>query len=380
MASRITTFRTLFALVGMIYGVYAARLPALKIQTGMDDADVGFMLLAFGVGSLLGFSMIGRTLRIWSSAQFLRFLQIILPLMLIVMGFSANVVMAIAVAVVLGYFIGSYDVLMNVQGILLEKTTKRRHLTSLHAFYSFGGFAGAGFGSLCAWFDFTPWMTFIAFSAVAYVWVLPNSMRLLPDEEPKADGNSKSADKMSLPIFTFICGLFALCAYITEGCAGEWGSIFLVSEKGADQATAALSFSVFAISMACCRLFGDKLRNMYGDLFVFSSGAVIALVAMSIVLFASHPWVCLAGYALLGVGLFSIVPIAMSRASDGGVSPARSSTVVAFFGYTGLLVVPPVLGNIAKMWSLSTAFLIPLICCVILVVGSIVFRKKRSED
>ncbi len=378
--ARINTFRVVFILVGMIYGVYAARLPGLKLQAELDDAAVGYMLLVFGVGSICGFVAIGKILKVWSTAKFLRILQWTTPLVLIAMGFAYNQIAITVLAAVMGFLIGSYDVLMNVQAILLEKATKKRHLSSMHAYYSFGGFAGAGFGALCAWWDFTPWLTFVAFAVVGYGLVAWVGQDFLPDEKQETDSGNEKKQTAKVPMFTYLCGVFALCAYISEGSAGEWGSIFLVSEKGADQATAALSFSVFAVTMACCRLFGDKLRQMYGDLFVFAAGSVLALFAMSTVLYADHPWVCLAGYALLGAGLFPIVPIAMSRASDGGVPAAKASTIVAFMGYTGLLVIPPVLGNISKVWGLSTAFLIPLACCAILVVGSAALRKKKLTD
>lgn len=374
----VKVFRVAFALVGMLYGVFVSRLPAVKLQAGLDDAQVGFMLLALSCGAVSAFMTIGIILRRFQTREIIVTFEWLLPAAMVFFGFMSDFWGLIAAAAVIGFMIGACDVTMNAQAILLERQTKRRYLSGMHAFYSFGGFLGAGFGSVCAVLTMNAGQTFAAFLVLSYALIVWAGKGLLPDEVSQPTPDRREAKKASgIPLFTFVCGFFALCAYVVEGTVGEWGGIFLVTVKGADEATAGLTFGLFSATVAFLRLFGDKLRQCHGDFTVFSIGSVFAVLGMSIVLMSSHPWGSLTGYVLLGVGLFPTVPIALSRAAaQDGISAAKASAVVSFMGYTGLLVVPPVLGNVAKAYGLDTALMIPLVCCTALLLGSWTLRTK----
>lgn len=375
----VKAFRVAFVLIGMLYGVFVSRLPAVKMQAGLDDAQVGFILLALSCGAVSAFMSIGIILRRFETRKIIVAYEWLLPATMVLFGFLDFFWGLVAVAAAIGFMIGAYDVTMNAQAILLEKQTKRRYLSGMHAFYSVGGFLGAGFGAACAALTMNAWQTFAAFLVVGYALILWAGKGLLPDEasqpEQAGDGAKKSS---SIPLFTFVCGFFALCAYVVEGTVGEWGGIYLVTEKGADEATAGLTYGLFSVTVAAFRLFGDKLRQRHSDFTIFGLGSLFAVIGMSIVLLSTHPWVSLSGYVLLGVGLFPTVPIALSRAaSQDGITASKASAVVSFMGYTGLLVVPPVLGTVAKAYSLGTALIIPLICCTALLLGSWTLRRKK---
>ena len=376
----VKAFRIVFILIGMSYGVFVSRLPAVKIQAALDDAQVGFILLAVSCGAVTAFMCISALLKRLQTRQIITAFQWALPAVMLTVGFLDFFWGLVVAAALMGFMIGAYDVTMNAQAILLEKHTKRRYLSSMHACYSVGGFLGAGFGAACAALTMNAWQTFAAFLVVGYALVLWAGKGLLPDEAPEPKGDNADGQKSSgsVPFFTFVCGFFALCAYIVEGTVGEWGGIYLVTAKGADEATAGLTYGLFSVTVAAFRLYGDKLRQRHSDFTIFGLGSLVAVIGMTTVLMSTHPWVSLFGYVLLGIGLFPTVPIALSRAAaQEGVTAAKASAVVSFMGYTGLLVVPPVLGSIAKAYSLGTALLIPLVCCVALLLGSWTLRRKR---
>ena len=57
---------------------------------------------------------------------------------------------------------GGLNVGMNANGILFERVSGRRVMTSLHAGYSFGGLAGAVAGGLLSRAGVAPWPAFLA--------------------------------------------------------------------------------------------------------------------------------------------------------------------------------------------------------------------------
>lgn len=216
-----------------------------------------------------------------------------LPAVMLSAGFLDSFWGLIALTALMGFMIGAYDVTMNAQAILLEKHTKRRYLSSMHAFYSVGGFLGTGFGAACAALSMNVWQTFAAFLITGYALVLWAGKGLLPDEavQSKSDDVKSQKSSKSVPFFTFVCGFFALCAYIVEGTVGEWGGIYLVTAKGADEATAGLTYGLFSVTVAVFRLYGDKLRQRHSDFTIFGLGSLIAVIGMSTVLLSTHPWV-----------------------------------------------------------------------------------------
>jgi len=73
---------------------------------------------------------------------------------------------------------------------------------------------------------------------------------------------------------------------------------------------------------------------------------VLVAVAPSLV-------VALPGFALLGLGLGVIFPLAFSRAAaEGTVPTGQAIASVATLGYGGLLIGPPLIGAIAALTSL----------------------------
>ncbi len=180
------------------------------------------------------------------------------------------------------------------------------------------------------------------------------------------------------PLFVVMCGILSMLAYSAEGSVAEWGSLLLFTVKGANESTAALVFAVFSTPTVLGRLFGDRLRSHYGDFILTFLGALFSTFGMAIVLFSSNPAICLAGYALMGIGLAPIVPILFSRAgSYPGVSPAKASTVISIFSYSGLLFFPPLLGFMAQRYGLENSLRSILIVCAVITFGTVMLRKPQ---
>ncbi|WP_291435733.1 hypothetical protein [Desulfovibrio sp.] len=61
-----------FICPGLVYGLLTARLPALKTQTGADDAQIGLILLCLGVSGLAALCGSARLIARWGSRAVLR--------------------------------------------------------------------------------------------------------------------------------------------------------------------------------------------------------------------------------------------------------------------------------------------------------------------
>ena len=367
-----------FICPGLAYGLLTSRLPALKNQTGADEAQIGLILLCLGLSSVTALFGSGWLIARWGSVLILRLGSLVLVLAIILCTLASDPALLGLTCVLTGLGMGLVDVSMNTQGIQIERHYTSPCMSLMHAAYSFGGVLGSLAGALFAGLGLSPFIN-AAVVLGAYIcfrpWAAPRLMADMPSERK----TSRLESGYNLPPFVILCGLLAMIAYAVEGSVAEWGSLLLHTVKGASEQTAALVFAAFSTTTVLCRLFGDRLRSTLGDFLLALGGAVLTLCGMSAVLFFSDPAACLVGYALMGAGLAPVVPILFSRAgSYPGVSAGKASAIVSILSYSGLLFFPPLLGFVAHKDGLSDALLIVLAACVILCSGTFILRKSAK--
>ena len=360
-----------FFSLGMTYGQLTARIPALKEQIGASEAIIGLVVFCLGCGSLTGFALMPLLNRFLGSRSILRLSSLGLLISLPLCGLAQSPSGLSAGSAFLGFAFALADVAVNTQAVLFERRIRRHCMSRLHAFYSLGGLAGSVFGACFAALEQTPLTNFMLVSTVALAgWFL--AMRhLLEDTLPK----EQAARRGSVPLLIYFYGLLGVAAFAVEGSCAEWSALLLHSVKGAEESFAALGFGVFSVCIALCRLMGDRLRDRFGDYAVLLLGGLTATAGMSLVLFSPWPLLCLAGYAVTGLGVAPMWPLLLSRIGDRkDIDPQRATTVMATMGYAGLLVIPPSIGGLAGMVGLRNALLLPLGLCLFLTASARLFR------
>lgn len=260
-----------FICPGLVYGLLTARLPALKTQTGADDAQIGLILLCLGVSGLAALCGSARLIARWGSRAVLRLGSLALLFSLPFCGLASTPLSLALACVLVGCGTGLADVAMNTQGIQIERRYHAPCMALMHASYSLGGVMGSLAGALFAALGFSPLVNFIGVLG-GYACFRPLAVpRLQPDGTTEQTARKRAS--RALPFFVVGCGLLAMCTYAAEGSVAEWGSLLLFSVKGADEQTAALVYGAFAGTTVLCRIFTDRLRSRAGDFPLTCGGA-----------------------------------------------------------------------------------------------------------
>lgn len=366
-----------FIMPALAYGTLSARLPALKLLTGAQDAQIGNALLALGCSTLAGLLLCGLIIE-RLSARWLAIGGASLLAIAMTLAALANSWHWLALGCgIAGLGVGLCDVAMNALGIDLEKRRGTLALSFLHGASSVGGVVGSLAGSLCAAIGLSPFFNFLAILGL-WLCLCPLAARQAPADLPGAA--PKSGLKAHFPRFVLLCGLLSLICHIVEGSAAEWGSLLLNTVKHASEKEAALTFACFTGGMVLCRFAADKLREHVSDFLLLLGGSMLGGAGMSLALLVSAPWLCLCGYAIMGLGLAPIVPVLFSRAgATPGISAGHASAIVSVFSYSGMLLFPPFLGYLAQVAGLERALWILPACCLALCVGALPFRAKPRE-
>ena len=362
---------------GLIYGMFTSRMPALSMQTGADEAQIGLILLTLGVSGMVSLALSAWLIDRFTSRTVLRLSAPLLCLALPLAGLAASPLQLGLACAVVGLTMGFVDVSMNTQAIQIEQAYFRPCVSMMHASYSIGGVLGSIAGALFAGLGASTLRNFACVSAL-YFCCYPLTLPHMLADEPQQKGHAQKKNGR-IPLFVLLCGLLSMVAYSAEGSVAEWGSLFLFTVKGTSEFMAALVFGAFCTTMVLGRLVGDRLRCAFGDFPLLLAGAILALLGMSTVLLSPWAALCLLGYALMGLGLAPIVPIFFSRAgSSPGITPGQASAIVSFMGYSGVLVFPPSLGWVAHTMGLSVALLTIPVLCAVLAAGSWAFRTGEK--
>ena len=150
-----------FAVTGLAYGSVMSRMPALKAQASLTDADVGMVLLCMGLGGLCSFPLAGFAISRSSCRRVLTAASLFLIALFPCLGLVSGLFSAACCFALLGFAIGVNDVGINAGSILVESAMRRPVISSMHALYSSGGLLGALFGSCMAALNVPPLGNFL---------------------------------------------------------------------------------------------------------------------------------------------------------------------------------------------------------------------------
>jgi MFS family permease len=139
-----------------------------------------------------------------------------------------------------------------------------------------------------------------------------------------------------------VLGLIAGCTAYGEGAITDWGALHLRETLSATPAMAAAGYAAFSLAMACGRLLGSRLVRSFGATHVLVLGSTLAAIGMLAAALAPAAAVALVGFALVGLGLANVFPLAIARA--GALGGSKGVALASTVGYTGLLGGPPLIG------------------------------------
>ncbi|MFF5141849.1 MFS transporter [Streptomyces sp. NPDC013157] len=344
---------------GFIFAGWVVRIPAIKEQTGASASALGLALLGVSAGAVITMTFTGRLCRRYGSHPVTVACAVLLSLSVALPPLTHSVPALGAVLLVFGSAYGGINVAFNSAAVDLVRALRRPIMPSFHAAFSLGGMLGSGLGSLIAGL-LTPTQHLLCLTAVGLVVTFLAGRTLLrtpppvtpEDDAPRAASTPhRPARRTRLLVVTF--GLIALCTAYGEGAMADWSALHLEQDLGAAPGAAAVGFSCFALAMTVGRLSGTKLLEALGQTRTLVFGGATAAAGMLVGALAPALWAALIGFAITGLGLANLFPVAIERA--GRLAGPDGVAIASTFGYGGMLLGPPAIGFMADWLSLPTA-------------------------
>ncbi len=363
--------RTLFAMLGVLSGVWGAHIPSIKERYAIDEAVLSAVLFSAAVGAVSSVFFAGRFIGHLGArrASLITGLVLCTALGCALLWPTVHVLMLTSVA--FGMSMSVFDVTINSEGTALERDGGTPIMGNLHGCFSLGAMGGAAVAAAMLRLQVQPALQLIGTALVlALALVLANRWMLDARPAPPAPGEEQRHFVWPRGVLLLI-GLLIFAGMTAEGVMYDWCVLFLKQELGMPQDQAAAGYAVFAGAMAAARFGGDFLRARFSEKLLLRSSSALTAVSMSVVLLSGSPTVALVGYALIGAGLAPIVPILFNAASRvPGSSSAAAIAAVSSIGYSGFLVGPPLIGVIAHNASLTAAMVVVVVAAGALAIGA----------
>lgn len=353
-ASRAT--RLIFLVAGMGMSAWAPMVPYAKARLGLDDAQLGAALLAFGGGSMLSMPFVG-----WLAHRLGNRVMIIAAglLMCVALPWLAmvdSVSALIAALVYFGIMLGAVDVAMNAHAVEVERLDGGRLMSGFHGLFSVGGLTGAAVTS-----GLLAMHVPLVFAASAIALVLAILVLFLRggllDERPPV-GTPKTRSGFRWPhTLAWLLGLLCFVSFIAEGAMLDWSAVFLRDFRGVAESSAGFGYACFSVAMVAGRFIGDRLIGRYGPVWAVRVGAGLAAAGFLVTACVPGVMASMVGFVLIGLGSSNIVPVMFSAAGRlPGTPPAIAIATATTLGYLGLLCGPALIGFLAHAISLPMAF------------------------
>jgi len=363
----------LFFVSGLGLASWVSRIPVVRDDLGLRTDQVGLLIFGLSAGSVLGLVS-----AVWLLAAFGTRRALVISIAtssagLVLVGLAATVwgssPIAFAALALVGFGMGSTDVMMNVEGAAVERELGVTLMPLLHACFSLGTVAGALLGAAAAGLA-VPVAWHLGLVAAVALAAAVTAVRFVPVRQALGDPeghvvvrpNWRERMRSSLAVWRdpsiLLIGVIVLGMTFAEGSAGDWLALAVVDGHRQSDATGALIFGVFVSAMTVGRVAGGPVLDRFGRVPVLRACSVLGVAGLLLVILAPAMWLLVLGTVLWGLGASLGFPVGMSAAADDTANAAARVSAVAMIGYFAFLVGPPLLGLIGQHWGILNALFV----------------------
>lgn len=369
------TVSVLFFLQGLCFASWASRIPSIQQQLHLSETQLGMVLFALPVGSLLALPFCGWLVNRWGSKKIALLTLLIYSIFLISLGFSFTILQLSISLVAFGAVGNTANIAINTQAVGVEARYPRNIMASFHGLWSVAGFTAAGIGTFMIGNAIAPSAHFLSIAAMIVIGVTLSFNYLLTDEPAQA-GSQKI---IAMPDnYLLQLGIIAFSCMMCEGAMFDWSGIFFQKVVHAPQNWVGTGYTAFMCTMATGRFFADRVVHQIGfKRTIQLSGLLITTGLLTAVIFPILP-TAISGFFIVGFGVSSVVPLIYSEAGKSKkMSTGSALAAVSTIGFIGFLIGPPLIGLIAGAFNLRVSFLV--IAAIGLSVVFLVQKIRPSE-
>ena len=364
-----------FFFSGLVFSSWVSRIPHIKDEFGFNEAELGGILFMLPLGSLAALPISGWLVQKFSS-RVIGLLSILLYTVLLYGIAAAEQVFQLSFTLFLFGVVGNFcNIALNAQGLSIQERINKPILSSLHAMWSLGAFVAAAISGWSMKMGYSTDLHFLLVAVLASFVALVLVYLFVDDVVD--DGREQKI--FVLPNRSLLLlGVICFCVAMTEGAMADWSSLYYRQVANEMHNVSTAGYTAFAFCMATGRFVGDFFIHRFGHSRVLKFNGGLILTGIVLALTVSIPAVVILGFALVGFGVSSGIPIVyMLSAKNKTMAPAAALAAVSSLGFTGFLIGPPIIGFIAQLTGLRYA--LTIVALMGLIVWVLSMRVKSDK-
>lgn len=367
-----------FFAIGMAWSVYFAQMPVIKANVGASDAVYGIALLIGAFGAL-GAMWLAPAAQRLAGGMATPLGVITVALGMLASGVSTTVVGLTLAMILASAGSGVVDVLVNARISEVEERSGRTLMNLNHGLYSFAYAGGALATGALRSAGMGPVPIFILLAVILGGLALA-SRDTAPDLE--APETPASAPLTMPHLLVFLAGLTVFVAFLSEAVTEGWSALHLERTLGGTAGEGALGPALMGLTMGIGRLFGHGLARFVRDTHLMLIATLLSAVGLAVAGQAGSVPVALMGFALGGLGISVVAPLALALVGRRVPPAARLVAIsrVSVMGYGAFFIGPSLMGFIAQGLGLGTAFVMMagMLALTALVLIPLLARQTRD--
>lgn len=377
-----------FFIQGLTFATWCARIPDVRVRLGLDEAQLGMLLLMLPIGQLLSMLPNGALVARFGSRRMLVLAGFAYPAVLPVLGFASSVPLLAGALFLAGCAANLSNTAANTQGVMLERCYRRSIMSLFHGMWSCAGLVAVVLAMVSARFGTPTAAHFTLISGAAWLLLSFSGGALMEGGHPAPGaraGRGPAFGGWRLTPFIFWVGIAALGCMACEGAVYDWSGVYLRDVVGVSETRQSFGYFGYLCTMVAGRFVADRLVDRFGvSRVLYGSGACISGgLTMAIAFSWGAPtlalWAAIVGFALVGCGTSAVVPTCCGLAGKSrGIAPGIAIAEVSTIGFFGFLAAPPLIGYVAHAAGLRVSFALMSAIGLLVLVATWALRRDLT--
>lgn len=364
-----------FFFSGVCFSTWASRIPNVKDYFDFNEAELGNLLMVMPIASVFGLPISGWLVSRFNSRNPLIISFLIYSISLIGIGFSENLWSLVLSLAGFSFSLRIINIAINTQAVTLQKQFTKKINGAFHGFWSLGGIVGLLVATLLIKLEVSLQIHVVLISILTLIGTGTTYHLLLRNDKPK-EGNKLIIGKPDP--FVLYLGLIVFLAAVCEGGIYDWNAVYFKEIINVEIFT--IGYLCFMVCMTISRFSSDLVIERIGaeKTFVLSSILIVSGIGTAIIF--PYFWPALIGFCITGFGIATIFPMAFMLSSySKKYSVGMVISLISTYSIVGMLVGPPLIGYLAYIFHLRSAFIVFVFCGLLFIPISKLFFALQKK-
>ncbi len=356
----------------IVVGCYFGVTPWNMNRLSIDESDLSFAILLFGIFFIISNQIAGRILVPKYGTKLIMSLAFPLTTFSTLLSIvSPSYFYLLLTSIPAGIGWGASGPIGGIHSQLIEQHFKKI-ITPYYAMgFNLGILIGGGLAGIIMRYNYEPYVFFTILSFLSiFISFFVFSFGLPRNLDFKGVGEKFKIPETNVLLFGFL--LFFV--FGSGGIIMDWSTLWLSKDLNAPLYLASMGLIFFSIGAIFANLFSNSLINLFTEKVVGCHFVMIGASIMLLALLTNNFYIILVVLSFYGFAIANLVPIVIRQAvKQSNESIPMTVTNLITIGLSSTMIMPAGIGFLAEAYSLTLNM---YLLCIIVFTSGLVFLLK----